>query len=71
MSWTEAGVLAVATYAEKIKQKSHDTPQFHTSSGTVGKILIFVKKGLPTMVILATIVMGFYSSHVRFRCACQ
>ena len=27
-----AGVLAVATYAENIKQNSHNTPQLHTSS---------------------------------------
>ncbi|MCL2625172.1 MAG: hypothetical protein FWD31_16045, partial [Planctomycetaceae bacterium] len=32
MSWTEAGVLAVATYAEYIKRNSHDNPKFHTSS---------------------------------------
>jgi len=32
MSWTVAGVLAVATYAEYIKQNSHATPQLHTSS---------------------------------------
>jgi len=38
MSWTETGILAVATYAENIKQKSYGAPQLHTSSRTVGKI---------------------------------
>jgi len=32
MSWTEAGVLAVAAYAENSKQKSNHTPTFHTIS---------------------------------------
>ena len=32
MSWTESGVLAVATYAENIKQKSHAKQIIHTSS---------------------------------------
>ena len=31
MSWTESGVLAVATYAENIKQKSHAKKMIHTS----------------------------------------
>jgi hypothetical protein len=31
MSWTESGVLAVATYAENIKQKSHAKKIIHTS----------------------------------------
>ncbi|MCL2348840.1 MAG: hypothetical protein FWC50_11355 [Planctomycetaceae bacterium] len=32
MSWTEAGVLAVAAYAENSKQKSNHTPTCHTIS---------------------------------------
>ena len=32
MSWTETGVLAVATYAENIKQKSHAKQIIHTTS---------------------------------------
>ena len=32
MSWTEASILAVATYAENSKQKSTKLPTVHTSS---------------------------------------
>ena len=32
MSWTETGVLAIATYAKNSMQKSNSLPKFHTSS---------------------------------------
>jgi len=48
MSWTEAGVLAVATDAENIKQNSHAKQTRHAGSWTLGD---FYKKFLPVIIM--------------------
>ena len=51
MSWTESGVLAVATYAENSKQKSNHTPTFHTISWTVGIFFVLQWTGVFTSLV--------------------